>query len=112
MLVIVACGGSGLEFVYPNTKEVTIEFRNTSGAALNMGMVGDLQSQAAGTTRTERQTRTWLSEGHEESFFMQADAPAGVALVSIKITGKESHAQNFHGILVTWNGTQLSATTQ
>lgn len=112
MLVIVACGGSGLEFVYPNTKELTIEFRNNGGAAIDMGMVGDLQSQAPGTSRTERQTRTWIAENHTETFLMQANAPGGLAAVSIQISGKESHAENLTGILVTWDGTTLRATTR
>jgi len=111
-LVIAACGGSGINLSYPHTKTLAVEFRNTSGASIDMGMVGDLQPVAAGANRTENHTRTWVAETHTETFLMQANAPGGLAAVSIQINGRESYAENLNGILVTWDGTTLRAATR
>lgn len=97
---------------YPNTKGLAVEFRNSGSATIEMGMVGGLQSQAPGTVRTEQATRTWATENHTETFLMQANAPGGLAAVSIQINGLESHAENLNGILVTWDGTTLRAVTR
>lgn len=111
-LVIAACGGSGINLSFPHTKTLSVEFSNTSGAAIDMGMVGDLQSVAAGASRTESHTRTWVAENQTHTFLMNAQAPGGLASVSITISGKESYGENLNGILVTWNGTQLRAVTR
>lgn len=111
-LVIAACGGSGINLTYPHTKTLSVEFSNTSAAAIDMGMVGDLQTVAAGGKRTESHTRTWVAENQTETFLMQANAPGGLAAVSIQINGKESYGENLNGILVTWDGTTLRAVTR
>lgn len=117
MLVIVACGGSGLNLFFPNPRELAIEFQNNSGDELDMWLLpetpGAETRMAAGARRTVRQTRIWNREDQEELFIFQCTPPGlALATVEIKINGRESHAENLNGMLVTWDGTRLRAVTR
>lgn len=112
LLVIVACGGSGVNFTYPHTKTVAIEIRNDSTAPIELGMVGNRVTMVAGETRTENDTRTWLNENQVQIFIAEVNNGFGIGTARIDITGKESHGQNFNGILVTWDGTAIRAVTR
>ncbi|MCC7434957.1 MAG: hypothetical protein IT363_09760 [Methanoregulaceae archaeon] len=117
MLIIVACGGSGLNLFFPNTRELAIEFQNNSPDQLDMWVLpetpGATTSLASSGRRTIRQTRIWTREDQVERFIFQC-TPPGLALATVEITidGKESHAENLHGMLVTWDGTRLRAVTR
>lgn len=113
-LVILACGGSGFNFTFPYTKTLAIEFRNTGPADLEMWGLPDAPTVvAAGASRTEQKTRTWLTETQNEQFIFHATPPGlGMATVQIELDGKEAQAQNLSGILVTWDGTEMRAVTR
>lgn len=117
MLIIVACGGSGLNLFFPNPRELAIEFQNNSTDELDMWMLPETPGAetrlAANGRRTIRQTRVWTREDQEETFIFQCTPPGlALATVEIKINGRESHAENFGGFLVTWDGTRLRAVTR
>lgn len=112
MLVVLACGGSGVNFTYPNTKTLAIEIRNDSNAPIELGMLGDRETMAAGATRTESHTRTWIGENQVHTFVAEVNNGAGIGTARIDITGKESHGQNFNGFLVTWDGTTIRMVTR
>lgn len=112
LLVIIACGGSGVNFTYPHTKTLAIEFRNTGPNPIDLGMIGDLETMAPGAIRTESHTRTWVNETQVYSFIAHADNGVGIGTTRIDINGKDSHAENLTGILVTWDGTTIRAVTR
>ncbi len=127
LIPILACGGGSLgssnTFSFPNTRNVNIEFHNTTAVAVKMWTEPD-ETEPAGSlgtndNRTASVSRTWDNETTNHVFTFKAREGANpISTVTLSINGQESHAQNFSGFLVEWktnpaNGSRyLSAETQ
>jgi len=109
--LILACGGGtnlgSSDFSYPNTRNLTVTFRNTSAVPTKMWTEPDetepATTLAGGASRSKAIARTWDAETSTFVFSFKAREGAGaVATTSISINGQESHADNFSGFLVEW----------